>query len=53
MTSVLVDMPDVVIPSMLRQVFSKGYNSPVSYVYDNDLMIRNGVLEYPKRGVAV
>jgi CRISPR-associated protein Cas5d len=27
-TSTLTDMPDVVIPSMLRQVFSKGYNSP-------------------------
>jgi len=35
---------------MLRQVFSKGYASPVSYVYDNDLVIQNGVLEYPKRG---
>jgi CRISPR-associated protein Cas5d len=49
-TSVLSDSPDILIPSMLRQVFSKGYLSPVSYVYDNDLIIRGGVLEYPKRG---
>lgn len=50
-TTVLSDMPTIIIPSMLRQVFSKGYNSEVSYVYDNDLAIKNGVLEYPKRGV--
>lgn len=49
-TEVLADLPTIVIPSMLRQVFSNGYQSPVSYVYDNDLMIKNGVLEYPKRG---
>ena len=59
-TQALPDLPPVVIPSMLRQVFSKGYTpldsyskkdfSPVSYVYDNDLVIQNGVLEYPKRG---
>lgn len=49
-THVLTDMQPVVIPSMLRQVFSTGYSSSVSYVYDNDLVIRKGVLEYPKRG---
>ena len=49
-TQVLSDAPPVIVPSMLRQVFSKGYNSPVSYVYDKDLVIQNGVLEYPKRG---
>ena len=49
-TEVLSDLPPIVIPSMLRQVFSQGYNSPVSYVYDNDLVIKSGVLEYPKRG---
>jgi len=52
-TTVFTDMPEIAIPSMLRQVFSKGYSSPVSYVYDNDLMIRNGVLKYPKRGAAL
>jgi len=49
-TQVLIDLPAVTIPSMLRQVFSKGYASPVSYVYDNYLVIENGVLEYPKEG---
>lgn len=51
-TKVLTDTPDIVIPSMLRQVFSKGYRSPVSFAYDRDLAIRNGVLEYPMRGVS-
>lgn len=50
-TKVVADMPDIVIPSMLRQVFSKGYCSPVSYVYNQNLIIQNGVLEYPRRGV--
>ncbi len=49
-TEVLSGLPPIEIPSMLRQVFPQGYNSPVSYVYDNDLVIKNGVLEYPKRG---
>lgn len=49
-TKVLSDLPPIIIPSILRQVFSKGYNSPVSYIYDNDLVIKNGVLKYPKRG---
>jgi CRISPR-associated protein Cas5d len=34
------------IPSMLRQVFSKGYNSEVSVVYDRDVVIDQGVLRY-------
>ena len=49
-TKVLSDLPPIIIPSMLRQVFPKGYNSPVSYIYDNDLVIKDGVLKYPKRG---
>ena len=49
-TSVCSDMADIRIPSMLRQVFSKGYNTAVSYTYDTDLLIHNGVLEYPTRG---
>ncbi len=48
-TQVLSDALPIVIPSMLRRVFAKGYGSPVSYVYDNDLVIQNGVLEYPQR----
>jgi CRISPR-associated protein Cas5d len=37
------------IPSMLRQVFSKGYNSEVAYLFDTDIEIVNGVLLY-RRG---
>lgn len=57
-THVLADSTSILIPSMLRQVFSKGYTpldsyekgifSPVSFVYDNDIVIHNGVLEYPE-----
>lgn len=50
-TQVQTDMPEIHIPSMLRQVFPKGYKSDVSYVYDTDVIIRNGTLEYPKRGI--
>ena len=48
-THVLTDMEPVILPSMLRQVFSKGYGEPVSFAYDNDLVIHNGVLVYPQR----
>lgn len=50
-TQVLTDMPEIHIPSMLRQVFSNGYKSDVSYLYDTGVVIKNGVLEYPKRGI--
>lgn len=46
-TEVLSDLSPVIIPSMLRQVFSQGYQSEVSYTYDTELLILNGVLEYP------
>lgn len=49
-THVLSDLQSILIPSMLRQVFPGGYNSSVSFVYDNDVKIDNGVLEYPRRG---
>jgi len=49
-TQVLCDSQSVIIPSMLRQVFSKGYASSVSFIYDNNLVIQNGVLKYPRRG---
>ena len=32
------------IPSVLRQVFSQGYNSPVSIVYDQNIKISNGTV---------
>ena len=49
-TAVLKDLPEIRISSMLREVFSGGYNSPVSYVYDQDIIIKSGCLAYPERG---
>ncbi|MDR0867230.1 MAG: CRISPR-associated protein Cas5 [Planctomycetota bacterium] len=44
-TRVLADF-STTIPSMLRQVFPNGYNSELSYVYDQDVKIENGVLRF-------
>jgi len=49
-THVMSDMETAVIPSMLRQVFSKGYQSEVAYLYDTDVEITGGVLTYGKGG---
>jgi len=40
---------DIVIPSMLREVFGGGYNSSVSYIYDQNVRIIKGCLFYPDR----
>lgn len=48
-TRVMEDLPSISIPSMLRQVFSNGYNSKVSYTFDEDVEVVNGVLLY-RRG---
>ena len=47
-TRVWDEMPRIEIPSMLRQVFSKGYNSEVSYAFDLDVQIVHGVLTFRK-----
>jgi CRISPR-associated protein Cas5d len=47
-TDIVRDLPAMEIPSMLRQVFSKGYSSEVTYEYDTDVVIENGVLIYDK-----
>ncbi|MHC1781284.1 MAG: CRISPR-associated protein Cas5 [Anaerolineaceae bacterium] len=49
-TRVISDMETVIIPSMLRQVFSKGYQSEIAYQYDTDVEISKGVLTYQKGG---
>ena len=46
-----LNLPAITIPSMLRQVFSDGYRSPVKYTYDTDVKIDHGVLRYRKEGV--
>ncbi len=48
-TKVESDIDNIMIESMLRQVFPNGYASEVSYVFDNDVQIRNGVLIFPIR----
>jgi CRISPR-associated protein Cas5d len=48
-TQVISDSQPLIIPSMLRQVFPNGYNSSLSYVYDNNLVIQEGVLRYPSK----
>ncbi len=48
-TQVCEAVDGIVIPSMLRQTFSKGYQSKFFPTYDTDLMIRRGVLCFPTR----
>lgn len=48
-TKICVDLPDIQIPSMLRTVFRDGYHSSFHPVYDTNLCIHQGVLEYPER----
>ncbi len=50
-TSVFSDMPDIVIPSMLRQVFPDGYKSSYHAVYDKDLLVQHGTLIFPEGGL--
>lgn len=46
-TSVCAEI-NMTLPSMLRQVFPDGLNSKVRYIYDQNVQIQNGVLEYPE-----
>lgn len=48
-TFVCNDLEDIIIPSMMRQVFSNKYKSEVKYIYDNDVLIHKGILEFTKR----
>lgn len=49
-TQVCSDLPDIHIPSMLREVFQDGFNSEYHTLYDTNLCIHKGVLLYPDRG---
>lgn len=40
----------IVIPSMLREVFSKGYASKCAFTYEQDVRITAGVMEFCKQG---
>ena len=46
---VCTELPDIHIPSMLREVFPNGYRSGYSPVFDTNICIHQGVLEYPER----
>jgi CRISPR-associated protein Cas5d len=39
---------NLILPSMLREVFSQGFDSPVAFAYDQDVCIEHGVLRYPE-----
>lgn len=49
-TQVCADLPDIHIPSVLQGAFQQGYRSNYEAVYDTDLCIHQGMLEYPVRG---
>ena len=48
-TKVCTEIPEIIISSMLREVFGNGYNSSVSYVYDQVVRITQGCLNYKER----
>jgi CRISPR-associated protein Cas5d len=41
---------NTVLPSMVRQVFGDGFNTPLKLTYDQNVKILNGVLHYPLKG---
>jgi CRISPR-associated protein Cas5d len=41
---------NMVIPSMLREVFSEGYASKRAFTYDQDVKIAAGVMEFSREG---
>jgi len=48
-TNVQTDI-NMVIPSMLREVFSEGYASECAFTYDQNVEIVDGVIEYARQG---
>lgn len=51
-TNVQTDI-NVVIPSMLREVFPGGYASECAFTYTQNVKIAEGVMEYPRQGGAI
>ncbi|MBP7231615.1 MAG: CRISPR-associated protein Cas5 [Syntrophaceae bacterium] len=41
---------NMMIPSILREVFSEGYASECAFTYDQNVKITCGVMEYPRQG---
>lgn len=50
-TRVCTELPEIVIPSMLRQVFPDGYKSPYRATFSTNLQIRQGTLVFPQGGM--
>lgn len=50
-TQVCAELPDIPIPSMLREVFPGGYGAEYRPVFDTNLCIHQGVLIFPERSV--
>lgn len=48
-TRIVTDF-NTTIPSMLHEVFSDGYASEPWFSFDQNVSIKNGVLEFPKKG---
>ena len=48
-TEVCRELPDIQIPSMLRETFPDGLNSKYRAVYDTNLCIHQGILIFPER----
>lgn len=47
-TRVCKEVSDILIPSMLKEVFPNGYKSDYSVVYSQSLQIQQGRLEFPE-----
>ena len=43
---------NMTLPSMLREVFSEGYSSEPKYIYDQNIVIKNGTMIFPLKGVS-
>lgn len=50
-TEVYTQAEDCIIPSMLRQTFSEGYHTDFKPSYDLNLILKDGVLLYPRGDV--
>lgn len=49
-TQICSNIPNITIPSMMREIFSDGYKSDYHVIYDTDVVINGGVLIYPEGG---
>lgn len=48
-TEVYKELPDILIPSMLKEIFPDGYSSRYRAVYSQSLVIHKGRLDFPQK----